>query len=87
MKINENRTENPCVGGSIPPLATIFNSDLSNSFLSINSEPPRAGGYENRPWFSPCGPACGCSQNRMEQVLNILHYAGWPIGEVHGCTE
>jgi hypothetical protein len=72
---------------SIPPLATILNSKYSFHILIINVEPPRVGGYENHPWFSPCGPAYGCSQNRMEQVLNILHYAGWPIGEVHGCTE
>ena len=83
----EQGTENPCVGGSIPPLATILNPGIQFGILINCSEPPCVGGYENHPWFSPYGPAYGCSQNRMEQVLNILHYAGWPIGEVHGCAE
>ena len=30
----EQRTENPCVGGSIPPLATIKNKHLENYSIS-----------------------------------------------------
>src|SRR5579864_7316689 len=37
----EQRTENPCVGGSTPPLGTIFASGLGNSpGLFLRSRPP-----------------------------------------------
>ena len=58
----EQGTENPCVGGSIPPLATtLYNLLFILFFISCNEPPTLVGGYENHPWFSPCGPACGCS--------------------------
>jgi hypothetical protein len=67
----EQGTENPCVGGSIPPLATIFKSGFRFIILFwYHTEPPCVGGYENHPWFSPCGPACGCS-NSFQTNLSI----------------
>ena len=54
----EQRIENPCVGGSIPPLATTFQSQLLSVGFVISGFPPRHAGrgpnlrVPPRPWHA-----------------------------------
>ena len=56
----EQRTENPCVGGSIPPLATIFRAreaDAKSAKVSIRFGQADAKRTQNRPRFQRFGQA------------------------------
>ena len=86
----EQRTENPCVGGSIPPQATSIQSQLFSVGFVASGLSPRHAGIQavlrvpRRPWRAEKLPTSTpfrfrfalCSQKIMENRVDLAHAEG-----------